>query len=922
MKRLNLDTLSYWRDALDLGEVAVAVSAYGDGALPVIDGADAVDAAAWRPSQTAQLYHLDWHLDAFAPDDCHVGVWCAGARLVEVQTLEELSSQEGFYMERLAQHTIRVHLRAPQDPGALPSGTYEISRRQIGLRVAHPASTRLAGASVNGIWTRRVAGCGTSLTVGASSTLRRALAEEGYHHTIVVGSGQVEDVTAWGCYADTQRGRATLVSLDPPNGTNEHIRLIRCRARSTTQEAIVGFGPTSPAMAPYAHLQYEGVTVEYCETGLALHAHHAVIQREGRRYSYATGCSESVHDACSFPHTVAIDGLLIRGVSDSSSLSRPNRTALAFEGNADTITVRNTAIVLDSGQSIACGPSVSRLVLDHCVLYHTGAQATLNLGLHAAQVNMHRCIVIGASTLLAFSPQTVYTGDHNVFVPGEEGFRIDAGGTQYTDFSAWQQATAQDTSSLLLDRSALSTVFQGDVLSGDFRLAFEDAGMTARQLEAGLEHEIAAWPSHTATPAEEAQRLVPELPPSPPPVALLTPHRITRPTERLRYTAADLEGSFAMRLRWLAAEVLSGYPDATTDLDVARCLRDWIARTAVHPYSLFHSHIPAGQGNETLPPGVERVDLTFLDKDNDRIQQDSAYWAAYNHNGYGMLCALLGLDAATGVYTGEGFMVRVAPGYWRIRDVATFPFVLCSYQQSMLQMLLAAAGLHGMLITTYGHDPGATWVPSLGKWIMNDPTYNDTYLLDGTGAPLSPVELLNATTTGALHRLQVSKILTASGRVAPTWADGVYIDPTAPGCTYLSDSHPSGFVIMGAQLNNSDRWSEAQVGGAIRLCLIDGSARHRIVPFGDEITYAPCAPYEAFPYLGCAVVNLEVLPTDEISVHLETAQPHAQGYEVSIDGAMWIHCPQVHTVAAGSGLVQYRSVDHGGRPSSTASISM
>ena len=50
-------------------------------------------------------------------------------------------------------------------------------------------------------------------------------------------------------------------------------------------------------------------------------------------------------------------------------------------------------------------------------------------------------------------------------------------------------------------------------------------------------------------------------------------------------------------------------------------------------------------------------------------------------------------------------MVNVEGARYRIRDIATYRYVLCSYQDIMLNTLWAAAGLHGMLISTVGHDP-------------------------------------------------------------------------------------------------------------------------------------------------------------------------------------------------------------------------
>ena len=922
MSRINLDAASYWREALDLNGLVAQVYSYGQGELPVIDGADGVAAARWASTDMPNVYSISWALPAPLTPDLHIGVWKEGRLLEPQSSLAGVTGEGQVYLEAVSDTELRLHVYASTDPGALPDGTYEVSQRQVGIRLAYPAEQYVPGSHLDGVWARRASERDATVALGRQSTIRRTLAEAASGTGIVLGSGLVEDATVWGCCATADAARSTLFVAHLADPTGEEAVFRRTRAKGSSLHPVTGYAPRAAGTLLHQKVQYIGATAEYCDSGFGVSAAETVIGGDAGRYSYASGCSEAVTDAVPSPHSLAVDGLVVRGISDGDALFRPNSRAFALSGAASSVVIRNAAVAIEAGNAVWCGDQVHTLVLENCVFYHASSGAQRNLDLSALAVTLRRCIVVGGQeALIALGNGVQYTGEQNVFVPSSSGFSAWHDATQHATLDSWQQATGQDLNSIVVEASELPALFAGDVAMGDFRLGFTGAGMTAREMGAGLTHEIAFWPALTATVEQEAARL--SAPPAPrPSVQLLNPHRITAASPRLTYKPADLDGPFATRLQWLVAEILSCYPDATTDLDVARCLRDWIARTAIHPYYYFHLQIPAGTGNETLAPGLEREDLLALDRDSNRQDADSQHWAAYNHNGYRMLCDLLGLDVYTGAYTGTGQMSRVSAGHWQMNDFDSYHFALCSYQQSMLQVLMAAAGLHAMLISTVGHDPGATWIPSLGKWIYNDPTYNEVYTLDGVGDPLSPTELMAVTAAGELGRLTISKTLTSGGRLAPTWATGEYITSANPACTYLTDYHPAGYVIMGSLLSNANRWSETGPGGSILLCMIDVPARLNYYPFNNETTYPPCKPYEAFPHLGCAIVGITPDPAGEVSVELATGQPHAASFEQRIDGGSWTTCAAVHTVSSGSGPIQYRSLDGGGRPSSVASLSV
>ncbi len=257
------------------------------------------------------------------------------------------------------------------------------------------------------------------------------------------------------------------------------------------------------------------------------------------------------------------------------------------------------------------------------------------------------------------------------------------------------------------------------------------------------------------------------------------------------FVGEDLTNPLILALRPLLGDIFAAYGSPTTSLGRARAIRDWVARTAVHPYPPFH---PNGSTTNlgVLPPGSTWADVNALPSSK-FFNVDNPYWWGVGYNGYAMLDRLLGtLDPATGLRADDGMMVHVGGARYQIRDIQSYHYTLCTFQAIIASTLWGAAGLHGMLISTASHDPAAVFIPELGKWVYEDPTYNDEYTLDGTGDPLSPVDLLTISSAGEVTRLRPTKF---SG---PSFDPQVY-NPSHP---YISDGHPNGFVIMGTQ-----RWA-------------------------------------------------------------------------------------------------------------------
>jgi len=376
--------------------------------------------------------------------------------------------------------------------------------------------------------------------------------------------------------------------------------------------------------------------------------------------------------------------------------------------------------------------------------------------------------------------------------------------------------------------------------------------------------------------------------------------------ERIRFRGEDLNHPSILALRPLVEEILATYGNPATNLGRARALRDWIARTAVHPHPPLH---PDGSTSNmtVLPPGKTWADvnaLIYAPSRDSLITTNNQYWWNVGYDGYAMLDRLLGtLDPATGVRADDGMMVRVASARYQIRDLQTYRYPFCTFQTIMLNALWAAAGLHGMLASTLAHDPAVVFIPELGRWVYEDPTFNEEYVLDGTGDPLSPERLLELSSTGRASRFGAVK------GVHPDFDEEIYI----AGHSYITE-HPNGMVIMGSQLNSR----VVGIGGwSTRLVQIDVPRLAEEPGFNNPNSYVPVSAGEAFPML--APTLQELTAEDSVFVvHLSSTFPNHQRFERRLVGQNWESIGDVDVLPVGAARVEYRSVDVLGSASGSA----
>src|SRR5436190_1626771 len=75
------------------------------------------------------------------------------------------------------------------------------------------------------------------------------------------------------------------------------------------------------------------------------------------------------------------------------------------------------------------------------------------------------------------------------------------------------------------------------------------------------------------------------------------------------------------------------------------------------------------------------------------------------------------------------------------------------FPQERAGTMYAAAGLQSMLIFTDHHTPCAVYLPSLGKWIYQDATYDERATVGTSTVPASPAELFAAKQAGTAIKI-------------------------------------------------------------------------------------------------------------------------------------------------------------------------
>jgi hypothetical protein len=207
-----------------------------------------------------------------------------------------------------------------------------------------------------------------------------------------------------------------------------------------------------------------------------------------------------------------------------------------------------------------------------------------------------------------------------------------------------------------------------------------------------------------------------------------------------------------------------------------------------------------------------------------------------------------------------------------------------------------------MLLWTYAHDPAAVFIPELGRWVYEDPSYNNDYLLDGIGDPVSPADLLMLSTNGTGSRARPNRIL------GPSYDPEVFVQDW----TYLT-AIPNGMVFMGALIFKFDKstpWSG-------RFVQIDVPALANFSPANNEALFPRVTVPEAFPALGVVVADMR-RDDSVFVVRLTSNYPNHQRFERRVQGGEWEAVAADDVLPVGACAIEYRSIDGVGTSSAVA----
>lgn len=382
---------------------------------------------------------------------------------------------------------------------------------------------------------------------------------------------------------------------------------------------------------------------------------------------------------------------------------------------------------------------------------------------------------------------------------------------------------------------------------------------------------------------------------------------------RQQFRGFDLASDRIAALKPLVHEILRDYRNPKSNLDRARAIRDWVARIAVHPFPPLHPD-ESTPNIEVLPRLATWADVNALY--NEKFDEDSRYWHAIHFQGDVMLDRLLGtLDARTGTRANDGMMEHVRGSHYRIRDIRQYRYVLCSYQDAILTALWAAAGLHGMLISTNGHDPAAVFIPELGKWVYEDPTFNEGY--HPIGIPnyaASPTELLEVSHRGLIDKLRPTLTL------GPRWSLEPYISPYVHVSASYFGMLGRGMTVLGSKLN-SDFKDEIKPYDPQNVQIVTPGLS-AVDPFNNPNAYIHVAdPTVAFPLLGAHVAVTDTTESAFV-VALSTNVPNHERFERRVNGSRWTPVATADTIPFGSYKVEYSSLDNAGVRSMVSRIAL
>lgn len=174
---------SYWREELRLNSLeSVTVAGYGEGNLPIIDGAETVEG--WEATDgTDNVYETTVTFPTMVQGNYYTTLLEDGEMLTRVADEATVEATPASFYTSSDDGTATVMVHATNSTNAGSNGKmYQISYREVGLYLGDYATVRY-------VHTKNQKFNDGSLVVGYNSTIEHSVAENGHYHNALAGGG-------------------------------------------------------------------------------------------------------------------------------------------------------------------------------------------------------------------------------------------------------------------------------------------------------------------------------------------------------------------------------------------------------------------------------------------------------------------------------------------------------------------------------------------------------------------------------------------------------------------------------------------------------------------------------------------------------------------------------------------------------------
>ncbi|BDG07602.1 hypothetical protein [Anaeromyxobacter paludicola] len=454
----------YWREELSSLPIGTSVAAFGQGARPVLDGADvAANAGFTKTGGYTNVYQVTWTSSLADSAKTKISVWEDGARLVRATSIANCDATPGsFYAVVSGTGTDTVYVNAVGSTAVPSDGhLYEISRRNFGL------SGAIGGTEVSVHTRRQGHNNGSLLNYG---TARDCVAEDGTVHNFW-NAGTAEDCIAWKNEGYASAGAATMFVTYSDYGDGGAVYR-RCKAIASTPSGTLGFYfHTSGGSYKHARMVFEDCEAIGLSGGFSGINAARVLYLRCKTYRCTQGITSGADKVWIIGgvlngYTYAADGTLMnRAVNPSAS------TTLVMRGVRIIARTASGALVWANGTV-----DVQRCTF---VWVDTTGFPFVAIKTDTGSLTVKNNIFSGGRDAIQAAAGTTLSSDYNAF--SANTLAVTWNGTYYSSVSAYVTASSQDTHS-----TTTAPTFAGQVRSGDTRTANGSADWA---LSAGADYE-------------------------------------------------------------------------------------------------------------------------------------------------------------------------------------------------------------------------------------------------------------------------------------------------------------------------------------------------------------------------------------------------------------------------------------------------